>query len=1322
MKARSLIISALLLLSLVGVGFDSQPALKNQADEIDRAIKAITKRITDGAHPSFQQSDIQQTLVKFQKLSVDLSTASIHADATRSASEIAIITSVGTQYLSELYSFYVLYAQAAHASGAAGPSLNFDALASYSLKLKQSTALDLLKLKPFNTRHLSDDVIEFYTNSQDKQMAEFLSLAAPKDETSYARLIQFSALHETFTNLWAIQRLTGTEISTQPVLSCAPSLLSFHVPPSGQLKESEAYLELESADRYKGLSTLMDGAFEKTLKLPFLTQENYYEILSKTLSGTNEFKNYTSGLPPKNVSDWLNKAAQLVAKVEQDDWVGNSQTSEKILAASTLMNDRLSTAEIAIRMANTVFNRREMAAITEISTISANNVKVADLASIQKKAKDLIDSTYRAQWVAESQQQLAASIANLDRSSLKIQEAAARAKDKVADTLTLASYLMPAMHDYDLITKTFGKLVEKAEDVPRIQKNLHYVYLRPEFKLAVSDAETFKTYLLKEIQNNGLWSRLQNNSQAMLLLNSFFVQLADDYKTKAEAEKISNFDQASRLLLAIAQADANALIQKSAPITKKVGLLKLVAQNLDLSSFYLDENVIKSVAGLAGALSAQSEAEAPQKLLQSAFATINLLGAKNPTDISPLTSQQEDLAEIVINQGYALNPLLAVRTNGDTVLERIYREALAPNPHKQLDYAIGSQIVLDGIQTAAHDIQGKLEDFCQADIGNPSRDLRFRRLFKSAQHLRQTIIHSQNSDELKKFDESLDKKSQTTTEKVLNKVINPLFMVLTAAMVLVLIISLFNPLTTIPALGTLMVIANFGMIGLSVVSSYFEISNQFIEQPAQIKYQEALASAQVSADEHSDQWAALKANGFISSVNDRVTSDQAKQALITSQVLAVPQVAMNAWVGYGGLKQVASNMGLTGMMKYKELAGAEMPGWAEKTAPPEAKTFAQNLKEQGAGQAFKQKASQVMDVIKNAAGVTPTFGTYTSEEALSALKTALERVLPEQSKELLPEVELYRDFLKGRLKVSSEVSNLSYAEDGAEIHPPSKIPDEQYPEFIKANSNLHVYEDTGVRTADGAGEILKDTGKPMDNVRRYWTETPEMLGNLSWKEMLENPQLLKSQLLSKNALKAASASWKELLEDPTFLKWRLIPKSALKAARAGSAAFDLWVKQYGSVVKLIDMLRGELIAGKLAAFETLTAKLELLSSQGLSTAEVLRSLDPQEMALLQETARGPRFLAYGYWDAKSAEQEMSSLPLRHSVDVFDTYNKMIESLKPNDWTPAADTAKAASPDQADVRNFYRIAKSMDGDYSNSKNPKVLQLEAGIERTLFRHAN
>jgi hypothetical protein len=1296
-RSRSLIISALLVLSLVGVGYDAQPALKNQADEIDVSLKAIEKRISSGGHLGFQQADIQSALGKLEKLSVNLSKASIHADATKSQDEIAVITNVGEQYLSELFTLHVIYAQAAHALNSNTPDYNFDVLAPYTLKLKPSTALDLLKQKPFNSRHLGANVIEFFINSEDKQMAEFFALTSPKDELSYAKLIQFSALRETFTNLWAIQRLTSTEIPTQTVKSCAPELLSFRSPPSGDLKESDPYLELTASDRYNALTTLIDGAFQKTLTLPFLSTESYYEVLSKTLSSAPEFVTYTNGVAPKAVSSWLNDAAGSIGKVEQNDWAGNSKNSEKILGGSTLMNDKLSSSEVARRMSETVFERRETAAIAQISAIAATNVKVKDLASIQKKAKELIDS-YRTQWIANSEQQLITSISPLDQGALKSEGTLERAKEKVDQTLALASYLMPAVHDHDLIAQNLSQPVEKAEDVPRFQKNLSYVYLRPEFKLAITDPETFKAYLLKEIQNQfGLWSRFQKNSNAMILLNSFFVEVTEEFKKKIDTSKVANSDQAARIFLSVAQSAATRLIQNAAPTGKKISLLRLVAQNLDISSV---NGLITTAANVGSVLSQEAAAEAPQKLLQSAFDSINLLGAKNPTDLEAQTSQQEDLAAIVIDQGYELNPLLGVRTGGDTVLERIYREALEKTSNKQLDYAIGGRIVLEGIQTAAQDIQGKLEDFCQANVANPARDLRFRKLFRSANNLRQILMHSQGSTktgDMEKFDESLMKKTQTTTEKVISKFIRPLFMVLSAAMLLVLIISIFNPLTTVPALASLMVIvsigANFGVIGLAAVSSYFEINSLFIEQPAQLKYQEAIASAQVSSDEPFEQWSQLKAMGLISSVTTRASTDQAKQALVTSQVMEIPQLAMNAWIGYGGLKQVASNIGLTGMLKYKELVGADMPGWAEKTAPPLPKTFSENLKEQGPMEAVKQKASQLAGTIKNIVGMSPAFGTYTSEEALDALKAALARVLPDDSKELLPEIELYRDFLKGRLKVANEISSISSLGDGT-IDAPAQVLSGDMPDFIKTNPSLNTYEDSGVRTADGAGQILTNTGKPLDHVRKFWTETPQIEGSLSWKEMIENPELL---------------------------KWRLIPKSALKAARGGSSAFSAWVKQYGDVVKLTDMMRGEMISQKLQSFESLVTKIDGLSSQGMNTTEVLRNLNSQEMALLQEAARGPRLLAFGYWATKTAEQNLA-LPLRQSADVFDDYNSMIQSLKPNDWTPPANTAKAASAEQADVRNFYRITKNLDAQTGVAPSQKVITIEATIERNLFKRAN
>jgi hypothetical protein len=1264
-RLRRFGVALLTIVSLLSVGYDSQHPLKNRIMEVDVGLKAIEKRLGSSSEPfahfSFNDQDIQATLQKLKKLSSDLTTASFQKTS------LSILTEVSNRYLTDLAAFYALYARAAHASGAQTFKMSFDVLSPFNLILNEDAAKELIKQKPFNAKHLDGGRVEFFLTSQEKQMAEFYALATPRDELTYSKLIQFAALHETISNFWALQRLNYSPIPLRPVIGCAPELLSFRSGPNGDLKKALAYQELTSLDRYNLTSKQLSSAFDSVKDLSLLNSGEYYGLLSKTLSSTPEFKAYISGVPPKEVSHWLNIAAQQVAKTEQDNWSGDSSDSLKVLGASTYLGDTLSSTEIARRMAQSVFDRRADAILAQIARIATDNVKIANSAQVRAQAQNMLNAE-RGQWMQEAERRLSTVTKRLDESSTSNQEVTERLNAKVDETIQLAYKLMPAMHDHDLIDQKIGHVVETEAEYKRAPLLAMTEYLRPHFQLLITDPDTLKSHLTLQIQKNpSLWRKLQSDRTAMLAMNAFFLGLSKNFALSPQQPPVTSNDmaQAAKRLLSAAQASAKALLQKLAPIPSS------------------------------------------QALLRSAFATINLQGAKIPTDLSPKTQQQLDLANLLIAQAYEQNPLLAVNikikrgwfdeTEG-TVLERLYREAWpAGSPFRSQagkDGVFNSNartIVVQGIQTATQNIRGKIEDFCQANLRDPGHDPRFRNLFLSAGHLRKILASGDDPKQaqlVRKFDESLKKKTQTTQEAILDRYVNPVLTVVFFATLAVMLIAL-APLSApvLLTISTLSLVLNFFVMApLSAASLYLRLSTTFFEQPAQLRYQEALASSQVSAQDPFEQWEQLKSKGLLASLTNKATLNENKAALVNSQVLTIAQLPMDLWYGRDIVRGVRSNVGITGAKKLRELFGDEIPAFAERVAAVKAPSFRENVKAKGLAATVKQKSVETLDQAKVIVGAKPLIGPYTSKEALVALKMALARQMPDESRELLPELRLYSDFLRARLKVTRAAQTLVY--EDAEVIPPSVR--EEMPDFLSSFRGAHQYENVG-KTSDGA-DILMDSGEVRDDVRSFWTDAPELNGRLSFKEMLENPQLR---------------------------KWLLIPKSAIKALRSGR--LGEWIRGYSGVVKTINRLRGKFIADKLTAFETLEAKIQASITRGENVKTLVSNLTEHELSLLEEAARGPQWLAYGYWSSKFASLRLPNSTLKDLLSVFEDYQTMLRSLRPTDYFPRGMAEEAVDPDQQDIRDYYRLTRGRD-DFDTPQTGKVLLLEGQIEDSLYRKAH
>jgi len=1262
-RMRSYGVAALLSLSLLTVGYDSQNALKSEAGDIGASLKTIT----DGAKTklaanqpfSFQDPAVQDIVRRLKKLSSNLtSTANRLSQSAQIAgndpenstlsSSTTALTDASAKYLSDVSALYQLYAFAAHGPGANVAQFTFDDLSPLNLKLAPSIAQDLVKQQPFNARHSADGQVEFFITSQEKQMAEFFALTSPRDEYTYSKLIQFAALHEGFANLWGIQRLTYGDLKVQPVQNGSPDLLSFKNVPGGDLKQSEAYLDLLALDRYNDLSAQLVSAFHATRNLTLLPRGEYYDVLSRALAPTAEFKSYISGFAPQDVSQWMNNAAAQIMTTETANWTGDEKNSENILGSSSMLGDNLTPAETSKRMAEAMFDRRSEAAEAEVLKIAADNIKLTDLSDVQKRTESMLKA-YKASWTAQAAPLLFASLSKSTQKSAENEAITSHIQQKTDESLSQAKTFMSALHDQELIKTNFGIHMDSEEDFEKAADvDALITDVRPEFRLEITDPDTLQSHLLYQAQKAKIWDVLDADKAAEPALKSFLGDLTSDFAHKSRG--ITDPNDLAKLLLSIAQTDAGTSLQS-----------------------------------LAGNVPSHDH-------LKAVFDQIALLTAKIPTDLARTTRQQLDLANLVIEQAYGTNPLLGIRTPANpaatpktwktqiytgiqseihsqnpTALERLYRETWK-NGQLTTD---ANAIIYQSIQAAAVNFQGKLEDFSQADIHNP-KDLRFRNLFLSSSHLRTALMNNGDKNHnalVKKFDASLAKKTESMSQLFVNKVINPANTWLFVALIAWTVVAFFCPVAIPAALATFFLILNMTVFPiLTAAQLFFSLNMSFIEQPAQLRYQEALASSQISSKDPFGEWEEQKSKGAITNTIDRTTVDQAHHAMVRSQIINTSiQVANAVWIGRATALVAKSNVGATGLEKMRVIFGEQLPSFATRIESPVVTSLSENLSDEGLAASVKLQAARAADQSKILLGVQPVYGGYTSEQALNGLKSALVRKLSEGASEdsvsILPEIRSYREFLQGRLKTTGAAGDL----------------DSEALDLPKTPSVEEESPDPAIST----------------HSPQFWTTTPELKGSLSWKEMIE---------------------------DPGLRKWMIIPKSAYRALR--EHRFPEWLHNYGEIVQAINRLRGEFVQNKLTEIQTLETKLELSTKNGESIETWLGTLSPREMVLLEECARGPQWLAYGYFSAKAAASQLADTPLKDLVSVFDDYQKMIRSLRPIDYAPVGAFSPAKSGDQEDVREFYDVTRGRDDinlgspapDAANT--PKINELEKHVEDELF----
>lgn len=1228
--SRKLIFAFLLAMALFSMAMDSQTALSREMADIDASMKQIEQTLSTKTTFSFADPQIVAVQAKMKKLSQEIETDSKAGPSDN-------LTNVSAGYLVALGELHVLYARMAHIPGVWTSRFDFSTLSPFNLRLHADAARPLILQKPFNARHIDGDEIEFFITSQEKQMTEFLALNTLTDEYAYEKMIQFVSVREGFTNLWALQRLSYNPISTQSVSSCSTDLLSFRVN-DGNLKSSEAYLELTALDRYNSLTSKLADAYQQSHDFTLGTSGDYYATLTRLFSRTPEFKAYIDGVPPHQVSAWLKGASDQIVKTEADDWQSDAENAKKVMGASTLIGDTLSAQATANRMAQAMASRHASAASAEIARIATDNLKIPSNPALTEKITAALQPMEKSSSAAFAPKLLPA-LKDLDSPTDSKKVIYDRIQAKIAETVPAAERLMPAVHDLRTIEMAGAITDDPAEAKASQYTKAPVSYVRDEFQYVITDTATFKTHFMSQLQqSSSLYKKLKANNALMAMLGQYLMALDQSMAEQAQKLESPSLDLLSRLLLNQAQSGARATL-------------------------------------------ASVSDPAARTLLTRAFDTIHLLSAKNPTDLAPTTYAQRDLVTNAIDAGYTQLPILGVNWSSggflvgkETLLEHLYDEAwpggrLPPDKGDHLEGNAQAIIIL-AVQKASEAHQGKLEDFCQANLHDPKHDQRFRNMFLSATGLRQTLTHTEDADrsaQLKKFDDDLIKQTQTRSEAIMNRFVNPSLNWIMGLTILMIIIMIVFPVTA-PVMVTLLAIVNYGMMApLSAASLYLRISTGFFEQPSQLKYQDALASSQVSAKDPFSEWEQLKKMGLLSNTTDRVSVEKVSKSVTSNQVMTIAMLPMDVWYDASLVQGVNSNTGRAGFQAMRKLFDGDMPAFAEKPKLPKVPSFRSLVQNEGVGPAVKKKLQNISEQTQIVMGIKPVYGLFTSEEAAMGLRTALARSMPEETESLLPEVRLYRDYLKARLKVATSLSQARIEKSSGLVITQLNSPD-PIPEFLTENL-----------TSDEA----------VEQARQFWTDAPELRGHLSISEAMENSKIRKFEML---------------------------PRSLYEAASEGRLRD--WFKNYGAILKNMNQLRGAFIAEKISRFNVLESKLSELASQAASPDAVLAALSDEELLLMEEAARGPQWLAYGYWSAKLANLKLASSPLKGLLNTFEDYHTMIRSLRPLDWAPPKSTP-TNSADQDDMRSYYENDQARDGMLISGKDGQVTQHFSGIQPLVLK---
>lgn len=149
----------------------------------------------------------------------------------------------------------------------------------------------------------------------------------------------------------------------------------------------------------------------------------------------------------------------------------------------------------------------------------------------------------------------------------------------------------------------------------------------------------------------------------------------------------------------------------------------------------------------------------------------------------------------------------------------------------------------------------QMQMFCDADFTDYKNDDDYKTLFKSVTAIRDSItndqsLHPQKAEELKQWDEQLQKDTRYWHEAVNEDIIEPMLWVAAGIFILgTIILSWLGSAGTLaPAtVALLIMIIDVADIAITGASLYFKGMTNFYELPAQAKFQESLAVSQIDS-------------------------------------------------------------------------------------------------------------------------------------------------------------------------------------------------------------------------------------------------------------------------------------------------------------------------------------------------------------------------------------------------------------------------------------------------------------------------------------------
>lgn len=266
---------------------------------------------------------------------------------------------------------------------------------------------------------------------------------------------------------------------------------------------------------------------------------------------------------------------------------------------------------------------------------------------------------------------------------------------------------------------------------------------------------------------------------------------------------------------------------------------------------------------------------------------------------------------------------------------------------EEFDETKAKALISQTFNQAKVNVKDKLTKFCGANFKNYAADENFKDAFKASKYLRQNLMSPlgttpEIAKRIQSFDEQVKKEIRSKWKAFMEDTVEPVL--LWAGLVAIVVAGIVFAIGTFGSGAPASLAAIAGYLSLFLTIEFYvsfpfatalvmtRINTQFIEVPAQLKFQQSLAHSQIDFGKIADY--------------DLIEAD--RKANRQQAIWTVGLMPLDLLYGYQVGKALKKAAGFTGVQLYKKLTGMKLPKYS---GPPKSmrqnRGYRQLVKERG---------------------------------------------------------------------------------------------------------------------------------------------------------------------------------------------------------------------------------------------------------------------------------------------------------------------------------------------------------------------------------------